>query len=446
MYHDDGPWVRPDDYQRFNGIVSYSQGDESRGFSVTGRGYHGKWNSSDQIAETAATTGLIPFFGALDNSDGGTSERYSIQGEWHRRDEYSATRIMAYGLYYDLDLFSDLTYFLVDTNRGDQFEQVDKRWVAGLKASHTLFNQWWRRDVENTFRLQLRSDWIRNALYQTEDRKRTAKTINDPQAPDVLSDPSLLGTTMPATTRQDSMNETSVGLYYGNKVQWSEKVRSVLGARGDLYYFKVRDLNRENSGERFTGVASPKMSLAFGPWAQTEFYVSGGFGFHRDDARGTTARINPNGTLATNVPGVFQTKGAEVGIRTLAVPHLQSTLSLWYLHSDSELLFEGDTGTTVNTPQPSNRYGIEFANYYTPRKWLTFDLDYANSIARFTSPDADGGRRVPEAIRQVLTAGLNVHDLHGFSAGLHLRYFGPRDLISTGAVQSKETLLLNLRT
>ena len=29
--HDDGPWVKPDDYQRFNGVLTYSQGDASRG-------------------------------------------------------------------------------------------------------------------------------------------------------------------------------------------------------------------------------------------------------------------------------------------------------------------------------------------------------------------------------------------------------------------------------
>jgi outer membrane receptor protein involved in Fe transport len=81
---------------------------------------------------------------------------------------------------------------------------------------------------------------------------------------------------------------------------------------------------------------------------------------------------------------------------------------------------------------------------YSPTKWLKFDLDYANSAAYFTRPDDDGGRRVPEAIKQVLSASVTVHDLHGFYGSLRLRYFGPRDLISTGAAQSKATLLLNL--
>ena len=89
--------------------------------------------------------------------------------------ENSETKITAYGFYYDLDLFSDFTYFLTDPNKGDQFEQQDKRWVAGLDARHTLFNQWFGRDVENTFGLQVRNDWINNGLYQTENRVRVDK-------------------------------------------------------------------------------------------------------------------------------------------------------------------------------------------------------------------------------------------------------------------------------
>jgi hypothetical protein len=80
--HDDGPWVHPDDYSKFNGIVTYSQGDDAIGFSITGRAYHGKWNSSDQLAENAVP--LVGYFGTLNPTDGGDSDRFSLQAEWHR--------------------------------------------------------------------------------------------------------------------------------------------------------------------------------------------------------------------------------------------------------------------------------------------------------------------------------------------------------------------------
>jgi outer membrane cobalamin receptor len=442
-YHDDGPWVNPDDYWKFNGILTYSQGDEVNGWSTTFHGYHGVWNSTDQIP---ASFGQTNFFGAINPTDGGNSQRYSLQAEWHRHDESSETSIMAYGFYYDLDLFSDFTYFLTDTNKGDQFEQQDERWVAGLDARHTIFSQWFGRDVQNTFGLQVRNDWINNGLYQTENRVRVDKLD------------SATGTILPAVTEADHFTDTQVGFYAQNKSQWTDKFRSVAALRGDLDYFDVTSLsNPANSGTAYTLLPSPKLSLIFGPWAKTEFYVQGGFSFHSNDGRGATQTVEPvsadypyPGTASTRIPALIQTKGAEIGVRTLVVPKLQSTVSLWYLHSDSELEQDGDTGGTVASQSPSDRYGVEWANYYALTKHLALDFDCADSIARFTSIDAEdaapgspGGTHVPEAVGVVISSGVALHDLNGFSTSLRLRYFGPRDLTSDAFYRSSETLLLS---
>jgi hypothetical protein len=450
-FHDDGPWVHPDDYSKFNGLLTYSQGDVSSGFSVTGRACYGQWNSSDQIAENAVP--LVGYFGTLNPTDGGNSERYSLQAEWHRADENSETKIMAYGFYYELDLFSDFTYYLTDPGLGDQFEQQDSRWVGGLDARQTYSSQWFGRDVENSFGLQARNDWINNGLYQTEDRVRVNKFD------------SATGTILPATVEADQFTDTEAGVYAENKIQWADKFRSVLALRGDLEYFDVTSLvNSANSGTSLTALPSPKMSLIFGPWAKTELYAQGGFDFHSNDGRGATQTVEPvsaanpfPNTAVAKIPGLVQTRGAEIGVRTLAVPDLQSTLSLWYLYSESELQQDGDTGDTVASKEPSNRYGVEWANYYTPIKHLAFDFDLAESTARFTSADAGdaapispgsttlgpGGTRVPEAVGAVISSGITLHDWNGFSASLRLRYFGPRDLTSDGIYRSDATMLLN---
>ena len=410
-YHDDGPWTHPDNYYKFNGLLTYSQGGDADGFSITARGYHGKWNSSDQIADNAVP--LVGFFGTLNPTDGGHSQRYSLQAEWHRRDANSATKITAYGFYYDLDLFSDFTYFLTDPVRGDQFEQQDRRWVAGLDARHTIFSQWFGRKVENTFGLQVRNDWIHNGLYQTEDRVRVDKTD------------SSTGTTLPATTQADRFTDTQVGFYVENKIQWAEKFRTVAALRGDVGYVDVTSLvNAANSGTASKVLPSPKLSLIFGPWSNTEFYLQGGFSFHSNDARGATQTVEPvsadnpfPNTPVSRIPLLIPTKGGEIGVRTMAVPHLQSTLSLWYLRSASELQQDGDTGGTTASAQPSNRYGVELANYYTPLEHLAFDFDIADSRALFTTIDGDdaapgspGGKRVPEAVGLVISSGVTLHD------------------------------------
>jgi hypothetical protein len=389
---------------------------------------------------------LVGFFGTLNPTDGGNSQRYSLQAEWHRQGTNSASRVMVYGFYYDLDLFSDFTYYLTDSNRGDQFEQQDRRWVAGLDARHTIFSRWFDRRVENTFGVQVRNDWIHNGLYQSENRVRVDKTD------------SSTGNTLPATTQADRFTDTQPGFYVENKIQWAEKFRSAVALRGDLDYFDVTSLvTPANSGTASKWLPSPKLSLMFGPWFNTEFYAQGGFSFHSNDGRGTTLTVEPvsgenpyPNTPATPIPALIPTKGGEIGVRTLAIPHLQSTISLWYLHSTSELQQSGDTGGTTASKQPSDRYGVEWANYYTPGEHLAFDFDLANSKALFTTideddaaPDSPGGKRVPEAVGLVISSGITLHDYEGFSSSLRLRFFGPRDLTSDGIYRSRTTALVN---
>jgi len=238
-----------------------------------------------------------------------------------------------------------------------------------------------------------------------------------------------------------------------------------------------------NSGTATKTLPSPKLSLIFGPWSKTEFYLQGGFSFHSNDGRGTTLTVEPvsadypyPNTPATPIPPLIATEGAEIGVRALAVPHLQSTLSLWYLHSASELQQDGDTGGTTASKQPSDRYGVEWANYYTPLEHWAFDFDMADSRARFTELDPDdatfitaggqlcpansvcsglvpigdgsfeqgpGGKWVPEAVGLVIASGVTLHDLRRFSATLRLREFGPRYLTSDAIYRSKTTALLN---
>src|SRR5580704_14392853 len=480
-YHDDGPWVRPDNYYKFNGLVTYSQGGDSDGFSITARGYHGTWHSSDQIPVDA--TPLVGFFGALNPTDGGHSQRYSLQAEWHRSGANSETKVTAYGFYYDLNLFSDFTYYLDDPIKGDQFEQQDRRWGAGLDAHHTIFGEWSGHKVETTFGLQLRNDWVHNGLFRTQDRVRKDKNdinaCNDEPIPECVTDPTLTAI-LPADTDLNKFTDTLVGFYVENKIQWASKFRSVVALRGDDAKYVVTSLTPTyvssifptvnfvelNSGSATKFLPSPKASLIFGPWANTEFYAQAGFSFHSNDARGATQKEEPISpdypfpTSSTPISPLVQTKGGEIGVRTVAVPHLQSTLSLWYLHSNSELQQDGDTGGTIASEQSSNRYGIEWANYYTPREHLALDFDMADSRARFTQIDPDdaaytnvgggqypvqgpGGRWVPEAVGWVVASGVTARDLHRFSGSLRLRYFGPRYLTSDAIYRSNSTALIN---
>ena len=452
-YYDNGPWVHPDAYAKCNGLLSYSQGNDANGVSFTGRSYRGKWNSSDQIPVSAVP--LVGLYGTLDPTDGGHSQRHSLQFEGHRQGTNSESRISAYGFYYDLDLFSDFTYYLVDPIRGDQFEQQDRRWVAGLDADQAIFSQWFGRKMANTFGVQLRNDWINNGVYVTKNRVRMNKSDYDTN--------SGIPTTLPKTRELDRFTDIIASAYAENKIQWTNRFRSVLTIRGDDEKFVVTSLaysasvNAANSGSATKFVPSTKASLIFGPWAGTEFYLQGGFSLLSTDGRGTTQTVEPvsadnpyPNTPTSRIPPLVQTKGGEIGLRSLALPHLQSTIALWYLRSNSELMQDGDTGGTSASEQSSNRYGIEWANYYTPVEHMAVDFDIADSRAQFTevdgndaAPNSTGGKQVPEAVGVVISSGITVHDYQGLSSSLRLRYFGPRDLTSDGMFRSNQTLMLN---
>ena len=456
-----------------NGLLTYSQGEDANGVSITARAYHGKWHSSDQIPVNAVP--LVGFFGALNPTDGGHSQRYSLQSEWHRQGANSESKVVAYGFYYDLNLFSDFTYYLVDPIKGDQFEQQDRRWVAGLDAHHTIFSQWSGRKVENTFGLQLRNDWIHNGLYRTENRVRMDKTDYQRRLTSLIAQLPLNGhcPILPATTERDQFTDTMTGFYAENKIQWAEKFRSVAGsARRRSKYFVVTSLAYSacgrnlpaNSGTATKFLPSPKLSLIFGPWSNTEFYAQGGFSFHSNDGRGATQTVEPvspdnpyPNTPVAKIPPLVPTKGGEIGVRTAAVTHLQSTLSLWYLRSSFRTAAGWRHRRHVASAQPSNRYGIEWANYYTPTEHWALDFDLADSSAQFTEIDPDdaaytsaGGHpcKAPAASMcpKPLSGDFIGHHparLQGFSSSLRLRYFGPRDLTSDGIYRSNATVLLN---
>jgi len=506
-YHDNGPWKYPDNYYKFNGLLTYSQGDAADGFSITVHAYDGaRWNSSDQLPYTAIP--VAAFFGALNPTDGGRSQRYSLQGEWHHRGENSETQIMVYGFYYDLNLFSDFTYYLYNPYMGDQFEQQDRRWVAGFDARQTIFNRLFGRNAEITFGLQFRNDWIHNGLFRTLDRMRTYKI-------DYISNYSTVDpafnqfAVFPAATDINEFKETIISPWVQTTIHWGERFRSVVGLRGDFgiggpvtsftnptspnypnYPSNLtypEDPNSDRLVNKF--LPSPKASLILGPWANTEVYLQGGFSYHTNDVRGSTQLYEPvspdypfyNTPNPIKIPFLVQTKGTEIGVRTVAVPHLQSTVEVWGLHSNSELLQDGDTGGTSPSYQSSNRWGVEVGNYYTPLQHLILDADFADSRARFTANDPRDsafyyynqttgtyqlcpansncygvglgptpylqnpyGKYVPEAVRVVVSAGATLHDYKSFSASLRLRYFGPRPLTSDGLYTSPSTALVNL--
>jgi outer membrane receptor protein involved in Fe transport len=416
----DGPWEHPDDFEKINGVVRYSRGDTLNGFAITAMGYRGTWNATDQVPARAIDSGLIGRFGTLDATDGGRSWRYSGSVEWQRTRDNASTKLTAFGIGYDLELFSNFTFFLDDPENGDQFRQADRRFVSGVKLAHRRLGRWAGRPTQNTFGVQIRNDDISNVgLYHTAGRI-------------VLE-----------TVRQDSVLQTSAGAYAQNETAWTPWLRTLAGLRADGYRFDVDAGDPRNSGLDRAGLVSPKGGVVIGPWSGTEVYANAGLGFHSNDARGATITVDPaTGEPADRVTPLARARGAEAGIRSVRIPRLQTSLAVWTLSLDSELVFVGDAGTT-EAGRPSRRYGIEWASYYRPRSWLVADFDLAISRARFTDADP-AGDRIPGAVTAVLSGGLTVDSIRNVFGSIRWRHFGPRPLIEDDSVRSEATSLFNL--
>jgi len=415
----DGPWDVPNDYRKVNAVLRYFAplGDGTLG--LTAMAYDGRWSSTDQIPQRAVDAGLIGRFGTLDASDGGASSRYSVSVDYRAPvagGDFSST---AYGIKYDLSLFSNFTFFLADPVNGDQFEQADDRTVLGWTGTWVRVDDWGERRVRNSVGYELRQDRIDPVgLHATRARTRLS------------------------TIREDRVIAGSAGVYASNEVQWMQWLRSVLGLRYDHYRFDVTGTNPENSGTGSSGIASPKLSLVFGPWQRTELFLNGGYGFHSNDARGVTTRVDPStGDPVDPATPLVRSRGAEIGARTEAIRDVQSSVALWYLKLDSELAFVGDAGTT-EAGRPSRRHGIEWNTRWRPRPWMFVDLDFAWNRARFAG-DAPEGNYIPGAPESVVSAGVALQQLGPWSGALFLRYIGPYPLTEDNSVRAESSTVVD---
>jgi hypothetical protein len=428
--------------RKFSGLARYTQGTATDGVSLTGMAYSNKWNSTDRVPLRAMTSGQLGRFDAEDASDGGNTERFSLSGRFARSDDRGAWTANAYLIRSELDLFNNFTYFLTDPILGDQFHQHDSRIVTGANAARTLNGSLAGFATESTIGIQTRYDDIDVGLTDTFRR------------------------TFLSNIRTDKVQEGSAAIYAESTLHWTDWLRTTVGWRGDAYAASVDSIyDANNSGHARSVIGSPKFTTAVGPFYRTEFFAGWGMGMHSNDARGVTITESPTdpATKLSASPLLVRTQGAEVGVRTKAVPGLNSSFSLFVLDQASELIFSGDTGDTTPS-RSSRRYGIEWTNKYQPRPWLAIDADLALSHARFLGFDAAQavtyaslagfpqaqignapGNYIPNAPAIVASAGITLGNPTGWFGTLRWRYFGPTPLTEDNAFRSPPISIVNAR-
>jgi hypothetical protein len=446
IYHNDGPFDVPDDYNRLNGVLRYRRGTDQDYFTVTAMAYSGKWNSTDQVPEHAIADGIIDRFGSLNPSDGGTSSRESLSFSRIKRSDSDQVQFSAYVIRYKLDLYSTFTYYLRDPVDGDQMLQRDDRIVYGFKGSKTWYTEILGFPMSNVLGAQARVDDIRDVgIFSTFERQITG------------------------TTQNAGALESSGAVYAENSIVWTDAVRTTLGVREDQFDFDVRDkmLNLDGScniasdpegcvtGNKKANIFSPKFGLVLGPWAKTTFFVNAGAGYHSNDARGVT-RSGENPDISPVTP-LTRATSAEVGVSTHIVPDWETSFDLFELKLKSELVFDGDAGVTAPNGA-TTRTGVEWTNSYHINSWLSAQLDATFTRARFdanadpddlgcgdaapghpcVTPIAIVGRYIPNSPTNVVDAGLTANHPSGWFGALRARHFGDSPLVEDNSAKSPQ--------
>jgi outer membrane cobalamin receptor len=407
-----GPWTVPEHLKKLNTQFILSSGSPREGWTTSLSAYQASWTATDQVPLSLINSGTLGRYDSLDPTDGAHTQRTSVSGTWHQASNDARTHINWYALQYDLGLFSNFTYFQ-DRANSDQFGQKDQRTAFGGSLTQSWQGNWGARAMVNTIGLQVRQDQIRVGLYNTEARK-TANTVRD-----------------------DTVQQTLLGIYANHELNWQPWLRSVTGLRLDQLNAQVNShTNTPNSGEATATRASPKLSLIFGPWQQTEFFMNLGKGFHSNDARGMTDSNAP-------VQGLVATRGHEIGLKSQAISNLQTTLAVWQLDVDSELVYAGDAGNTT-AGRRSHRTGVEWSNHWTPHRHWLMDMNLAWTRPRYNDGGPDGPYIV-NAVTRVVHLNISMHDMGLWSASVGLRYIGAAPLIENNSVQSSSSLVTQLR-
>lgn len=411
IVRNDGPWDNPADVEKENLLLKYSGHWGELDTRVVFSYYENEWLAADQVPARLVDAGVLDRFGFIDSTVGGESSRVSLTGA------VESERLHA-GLYasrYDLDLFGNFTYFQEDPLNGDQFLQRDRRWIYGGHAHYTL-------------PLSDRVDWRTGVDFRYDD----------------VADTDLYLTTarrVRETPRDDAVDWLSLGGFTELKIQISDVWRSTLGLRYDYNDFEVDARQAPNSGDDSEGNWSASFGLAYFVGEHLEVYANWGQGFHTNDVRGVLIAVNPDGSPATSVDLFVEQTGAEVGVRLEGWQGLNATLTYFWLESDSELLFLGDSGTT-EPGDGSRRTGIEFNTFWNINERWTADLNASFVDSEFTDVPS-GFDHIPNAHGRVIGAGITYVDPRGLTASIRGRHFGEAPLVEDDSVQHGSTTVFN---
>jgi hypothetical protein len=438
FFHSDGPFKSPEDFQRMNVFGKYFfQLTHNSKLTFSFSGFTTGWNASGQIPEYAVKEGLIDRFGAIDHNEGGSTDRENVNIAYNfltnTGNEFEVHTFLSN---YNFKLFTNFTFFLIDTVNGDMIEQTEHRAIRGINSTYKFASDLSGIKVFNTISGGYRGDDIALQLWHSPNRVRMNVFTND------------------------VVDENNLFAWAGQEYVFSPKIRMVWGIRHDLFTFSKNDLvnnaldSMNNglphaSGTAYKSVFSPKINFILSPERDLNVFLNFGQGFHSNDARDVVI-----GQVINNLTSVWQQDGlgntqindklqkynfdpamkgittlpkataGEAGMQTKLFDKLHFNLAAWYLYLQTEYVYDGDGGTTALS-NPTQRIGVDAEMRYAFLPWLWFDADISYAHATETNLPA-GHNHVPLAPTMVASGGLSALRSNGFSGAIRFRAIGNR--------------------
>ncbi len=411
----DGPFESPQNFNRLNIMGKYSAYLPNQDkISILVSHFSSQWDASGQIPERAVKDGSINRFGAIDDTEGGTTGRSNFVLNYNKNiDNNSFIKNTIFYSLYDFELYSNFTFFLEDPVIGDQIRQKENRQIFGAKSE---WNQSLNIGNANGFiqvGLGLRNDKSReNELSHTLNRKSTL-----------------------ASNQLGNINETNLFGYVVTKFDFGKWLINP-AIRFDFFKFNYYDLLAVDYKTQSVGKAavSPKLNILYNQSSDLQFYLKTGIGFHSNDTRVVVAQDGKE-----ILPAAY---GADLGLIWKPMSKLVLNTAIWYLFLEQEFVYVGDAGI-VEPSGKTRRIGFDFSLRYQINKWLFFDADlnYANARA---IDEPEGNDFIPLAPPLTSTAGLSMRLPNGFYGGFQYRYLADRPANEDNSIIAQGYFITNL--
>lgn len=399
FFHTDGYFDSRIDLNRFNVFGKVvSRINDNQKLDFWGSAFSSKWNATGQIPIRAVEEGIIGRFGSIDPSEGGRTQRFNANISYISTLENNSTLLtQAYFSRYLFRLFSNFTFFAVDSLNGDGIEQDDSRFIYGARAEYTTQHSLGSIPAIGLVGTSFRADDIDVQLYHQVKRQR-------------------IGTTADAL-----INQKNLSFYGQEELHFSDVVKLQLGLRADIFFYDVEDKIRDASHTSVSGsvnksVVTPKANLVVSPSSELDVFFNFGGGFHSNDARAVASN-----KAERTLPRAW---GAEVGFRLKPIERLTLSVAAWGLDLQNELVYVGDEGTT-EANGPTRRIGIDIETRAQLLDWLYADVDMTFSRGRFKELP-DGENFIPLAPTVTSSGGVTARHSSGMEGSVRLRHVSSR--------------------